>query len=277
MGQGRGYTEVKTPQIYDSQLWKTSGHWDKYRENMFVTESEEREMALKPMNCPGHCQLFKLQKFSYRDLPVRYSEPGLLHRNELSGTLHGLLRVRHFTQDDAHVFCTEDQVQDEVGAMLDFAFDTYKIFGFEVDLELSTRPEQRIGTDEMWDQSEGALRTALDSRGLTYSVNEGDGAFYGPKIDLHMTDSLGRSWQLGTVQLDYNFPERFDLTYTGADNAEHRVVMLHRALMARMSASSGSSSSTTPASSRSGWRRCRRSCCRSPTATPIRPGRCATG
>ena len=231
MGKTRGYTEVKTPQIYDSQLWKTSGHWDKYRENMFVTESEGRQLALKPMNCPGHCQLFKLQKFSYRDLPVRYSEPGLLHRNELSGTLHGLLRVRHFVQDDAHVFCTEEQVLDEVGAMLDFAFDTYAIFGFEVELELSTRPEQRIGTDEMWDRSEAALRSALESRGLKYTINEGDGAFYGPKIDLHMTDSLGRSWQLGTVQLDYNFPERFDLTYTGADNAEHRVVMLHRALM----------------------------------------------
>jgi threonyl-tRNA synthetase len=231
MGKTRGYTEVKTPQIFDSQLWKTSGHWDKYRENMFVTESEEREMALKPMNCPGHCQLFKLQKFSYRDLPVRYSEPGLLHRNELSGTLHGLLRVRHFVQDDAHVFCTEDQVQDEVGAMLDFAFDTYAIFGFTVELELSTRPEQRIGTEEMWDRSEQSLRDALESRNLPYKINEGDGAFYGPKIDLHMTDSLGRSWQLGTVQLDYNFPDRFDLTYTGADNAEHRVVMLHRALM----------------------------------------------
>ncbi|HEY8581921.1 MAG TPA: threonine--tRNA ligase [Capillimicrobium sp.] len=231
MGDARGYTEVKTPQIYDSQLWKTSGHWDKYRENMFVTETEDRQMAMKPMNCPGHCQLFKLQKFSYRDLPVRYSEPGLLHRNELSGTLHGLLRVRHFVQDDAHIFCTEEQVQEEVADALDFAFDTYRVFGFEVELELSTRPEQRIGTDEQWDHSEAALRSALDSRDLPYTVNEGDGAFYGPKIDLHMTDSLGRSWQLGTVQLDYNFPERFDLTYTGADNAEHRVVMLHRALM----------------------------------------------
>ena len=226
-----GYTEVKTPQIYDSQLWKTSGHWDKYRENMFVTEAEGRQMALKPMNCPGHCQLFKLQRFSYRDLPVRYSEPGLLHRNELSGTLHGLLRVRHFVQDDAHIFCTEEQVHDEIVACLDLAFATYGLFGFEVDLELSTRPEQRIGTDELWDHAEGLLERALRERELPYTVNEGDGAFYGPKIDLHMTDSLGRSWQLGTVQLDYNFPERFDLTYTGADNAEHRVVMLHRALL----------------------------------------------
>jgi threonyl-tRNA synthetase len=226
-----GYTEVKTPQIYDSQLWKTSGHWDKYRENMFVTESEGRQMALKPMNCPGHCQLYKLQKFSYRDLPVRYSEPGLLHRNELSGTLHGLLRVRHFVQDDAHIFCTEEQVHDEIIGCLDLAFATYGLFGFDVQLELSTRPEQRIGTDELWDHAEGLLQRALEERGLDYTINEGDGAFYGPKIDLHMTDSLGRSWQLGTVQLDYNFPERFDLTYTGADNAEHRVVMLHRALM----------------------------------------------
>jgi threonyl-tRNA synthetase len=231
MGDQRGYTEVKTPQLYDSALWKTSGHWDKYRENMFVTESEDRQLALKPMNCPGHCQLFKLQRFSYRDLPVRYSEPGLLHRNELSGTLHGLLRVRHFVQDDAHIFCTEDQVQDEVAAALKFAFDTYALFGLSVDLELSTRPEVRIGTDEMWDHSEAALRGALESHGLPYTINEGDGAFYGPKIDLHMTDSLNRSWQLGTVQLDYNFPERFELTYVGADNAEHRPVMLHRALM----------------------------------------------
>jgi threonyl-tRNA synthetase len=231
MGGERGYTEVKTPQLFDSQLWKTSGHWDKYRDDMFVTESEDRQLALKPMNCPGHCQLFAMQRFSYRDLPVRYSEPGLLHRNELSGTLHGLLRVRHFMQDDAHIFCTEDQVQDEVAAALKFAFDTYALFGLTADLELSTRPENRIGTDAMWDASEAALRGALETHGLPYTVNEGDGAFYGPKIDLHVTDSLNRSWQLGTVQLDYNFPERFELVYTGADNAEHRPVMLHRALM----------------------------------------------
>src|SRR3954470_7611137 len=231
MGAPRGYTEVKTPQLYDSQLWKTSGHWDKYRENMFVTESEGRQLALKPMNCPGHCQLYKLQKFSYRDLPLRYSEPGLLHRNELSGTLHGLMRVRHFAQDDAHIFCTEEQIQQEVTGCLEFAFATYELFGFDVEVELSTRPEQRIGSDELWDHSEGALEAALEDNNLDYRVNEGDGAFYGPKIDLHMRDSLGRSWQLGTVQLDYNFPERFELTYTGADNAEHRPVMIHRALM----------------------------------------------
>src|SRR3954465_5751273 len=231
MGATRGYTEVKTPQLYDAQLWKTSGHWDKYRDNMFVTESEGRQLALKPMNCPGHCQLYKLQKFSYRDLPLRYSEPGLLHRNELSGTLHGLMRVRHFAQDDAHIFCTEEQIQQEVTGCLEFAFATYDLFGFDVEVELSTRPEERIGSDELWDHSEGALEAALKANERDYRVNEGDGACYGPKIDLHMRDSLGRSWQLGTVQLDHNFPERFELTYTGADNAEHRPVMIHRALM----------------------------------------------
>jgi threonyl-tRNA synthetase len=231
MGRERGYVEVKTPQIYDSSLWETSGHWGKYRENMFVTEYEERSMAIKPMNCPGHCKLYSLQRRSYRDLPVRFWEPGLLHRREPSGTLHGLLRVRHFAQDDSHIYCTEDQIQDEVSGVLDFAFATYRLFGIDVRLELSTRPEQRIGDDALWDRSEQALTQALESRGLPYDVNPGDGAFYGPKIDMHMTDSLGRSWQLGTCQLDYNMPERFGLTYTGADNAEHTPVMIHRALM----------------------------------------------
>jgi threonyl-tRNA synthetase len=231
MGRERGYEEVKTPQIFDRSLWQTSGHWDKYGGNMFVTEYEDRHMAVKPMNCPGHCQLYLMRPHSYRDLPVRYWEPGLLHRREPSGTLHGLLRVRHFAQDDSHIFCAEDQIQQEVAGVLEFAFATYRIFGIDAHLELSTRPEQRIGSDELWDHSEAALRQALDEHGLEYSVNEGDGAFYGPKIDMHMTDSLGRSWQLGTCQLDYNFPERFDLTYTGADNAEHRPVMIHRALM----------------------------------------------
>jgi threonyl-tRNA synthetase len=232
MGRERGYVEVKTPQIYDSSLWKTSGHWQKYRDNMFVIEEYEgRQMAIKPMNCPGHCHLFSLERHSYRELPVRYWEPGLLHRLEPSGTLHGLLRVRHFAQDDGHIFCTEDQIQDEVAGVLEFAFATYAVFGLDVTLELSTRPENRIGSEELWDKSEAALTRALDSHGLEYKVNEGDGAFYGPKIDMHMTDSLGRSWQLGTCQLDYNFPERFDLAYTGADNAEHRPVMIHRALM----------------------------------------------
>jgi threonyl-tRNA synthetase len=231
MGHERGYVEVKTPQIFDSSLWKTSGHWDKYREHMFVTEYEDREMAVKPMNCPGHCQLFSVGRHSYRELPVRYWEPGLLHRREPGGTLHGLLRVRHFAQDDSHIYCTEDQIQDEVAGVLEFAFATYAVFGIDVKLELSTRPENRIGSDELWDHAETALIQALDSQGLEYTVNEGDGAFYGPKIDMHMTDSLGRAWQLGTCQLDYNMPERFDLKYTGADNAEHRPVMIHRALM----------------------------------------------
>jgi threonyl-tRNA synthetase len=236
MGGPRGYTEVKTPQLYDSSLWKTSGHWDKYGENMFVTEStgsesERSEAALKPMNCPGHAQLYSMRPHSYRDLPVRFSEPGLLHRDEPSGTLHGLLRTRSFAQDDAHIFCTQEQIQDEVAACLEFAFATYRIFGFDVRLELSTRPEVRLGSDELWDDTEAALTQALQSQGLRYEVNPGDGAFYGPKIDMHMTDSLGRSWQLGTVQLDYNMPARFNLSYTGADNAEHRPVMIHRALM----------------------------------------------
>jgi threonyl-tRNA synthetase len=226
----RGYDEVQTPLLYESQLWETSGHWGKYKDNIFVAPYEDREFGFKPMNCPGHAHLFGLQRWSYRDLPFRCAEPGHLHRREPSGTLHGLLRVRHFVQDDAHIFCTEDQIQDEVARCLEFGFEIYRMFDFPVHVELSTRPENRLGDDALWDRSEGALAEALRSQGLEYTVNEGDGAFYGPKIDLHMTDSLGRSWQIGTVQLDYNLPERFDLTYTGADNAEHRPVMIHRAL-----------------------------------------------
>jgi threonyl-tRNA synthetase len=230
MGRSRGYSEVKTPQIFDSELWKISGHWEKYRENMFTVKVEDREMGVKPMNCPGHAHLFGMSRHSYRDLPVRYSEPGLLHRNEASGVLHGLLRVRHFAQDDGHIFCTDEQVQEEVKGSLEMAFDTYKLFDFEVNLELSTRPEQRVGSDEMWDRAEQKLTSTLDELGLDYELNSGDGAFYGPKIDMHMTDSLGRSWQLGTVQVDYSMPERFELSYTGADNQEHRPVMIHRAM-----------------------------------------------
>ncbi len=230
MGRERGYSEVKTPQLYDSSLWRTSGHWDKYRENMFVTESEDQALAIKPMNCPGHAHLYSLRRHSYRDLPVRYFEPGLLHRNEPSGTLHGLLRARHFVQDDTHIFCTEDQLQEEIAGCLEFAFATYRIFGLDVRLELSTRPERRIGDDALWDRSEAALMSALESQDLQYDLNPGDGAFYGPKIDMHMTDSLGRSWQLGTVQVDYNL-QGLELAYAGADNAEHRPVMIHRALM----------------------------------------------
>jgi threonyl-tRNA synthetase len=227
----RGYREVKTPILYDVELFKQSGHWDTYREHMYFTDVEDRPMGLKPMNCPAHIQLFKDDRHSYRDLPIRYSEAGLVHRHEPSGTLHGLMRVRHITQDDAHIFCTEEQIRDEVIDALDFGFFLYDIFGFEPRLELSTRPEKRIGSDEMWDRAEAALQDALETRGLSYEINEGDGSFYGPKIDLHMTDSMGRSWQLGTVQLDYSMPERFDLAYTGADDVEHRPVMIHRALL----------------------------------------------
>jgi threonyl-tRNA synthetase len=227
----RGYREVKTPILYDSELFKQSGHWHVYRDNMYFTDVEGQSMGLKPMNCPAHVQLYKNARHSYRDLPIRYSEQGLVHRHEPSGTLHGLLRVRHITQDDAHIFCAEDQIEDEVVRCLEFGFAIYDRFGFEPRLELSTRPEKRIGAEEMWDRAEAALERALVNRGLDFELNEGDGAFYGPKIDLHMTDAIGRSWQLGTVQLDYVMPERFDLTYTGADNAEHRPVMIHRALM----------------------------------------------
>jgi len=227
----RGYREVKTPILYDSELWKQSGHWDQYRDNMYFTEVEERPMGLKPMNCPAHVQIYKSERRSYRDLPIRYAEQGLVHRHEPSGTLHGLLRVRHITQDDAHIFCTEEQIPEEVQRCLDFGFAIYDMFGFEPRLELSTRPAKRVGEESMWDRAEAALEKALVDKGLEFEVNEGDGAFYGPKIDLHMTDSIGRSWQLGTVQLDYYMPDRFELSYQGADNADHRPVMIHRALM----------------------------------------------
>ncbi|MBJ7353649.1 MAG: threonine--tRNA ligase [Thermoleophilaceae bacterium] len=226
----RGFNRVKTPILLDVDLWKISGHWDKYRDNMYFTDIEDRPMGIKPMNCPAHIQIYKNERRSYRDLPIRYSEDGLVHRHEPSGTLHGLMRVRHITQDDAHIFCTEDQIQQEVIDCLRFGFFIYEVFGFEPSLELSTRPEQRVGTDEMWDRAEGILESALKKENLDYEVNEGDGAFYGPKIDLHMKDSLGRSWQLGTVQLDFSMPERFDLTYTGPDNEDQRPVMIHRAL-----------------------------------------------
>ncbi|MGH2959169.1 MAG: threonine--tRNA ligase, partial [Solirubrobacterales bacterium] len=226
----RGYKEVRTPIIYDAELWKQSGHWDKYRDNMYFTEVEERQFGLKPMNCPAHIQIYKDDRRSYRDLPLRLSEAGLVHRHEPSGTLHGLMRVRHITQDDAHIFCTEDQIQEEVQGIIDHAFYIYEIFGFEYKLELSTRPDNRLGTDEQWDLTEGALQGALDSKGLEYEINPGDGAFYGPKIDMHMRDSLGRSWQLGTIQLDYQMPERFDMTYAGPNDDTPRPVMIHRAL-----------------------------------------------
>jgi len=227
----RGYTEVRTPILYDVDLWKQSGHWHVYHDNMYFTDVEDRPMGLKPMNCPAHVQIYKNELRSYRDLPLRLAEQGLVHRHEPSGTLHGLLRVRHITQDDGHVFCSEDQIEEEAMRCLDFGFHIYKQFGLEPRLELSTRPEKRVGTEEMWDKAEAALRRTLEQNGLEYDLNEGDGAFYGPKIDAHITDAIGRSWQLGTVQVDYYMPEQFELTYTGADNTEHRPVMVHRALM----------------------------------------------
>jgi threonyl-tRNA synthetase len=229
--RARGYREVKTPILLDVELWKQSGHWDVYRDNMYFTDVEGRQMGLKPMNCPAHIQIYNHERHSYRDLPIRMSEAGLVHRHEPSGTLHGLLRVRHITQDDAHIFCMEEQIEEEVQRCIDFGFAIYDVFGFKPRLELSTRPEKRVGSEEMWDRAEAALDRALVDKGLEFDLNEGDGAFYGPKIDLHMTDTIGRSWQLGTVQLDYYMPERFELEYTGADNEAHRPVMIHRALM----------------------------------------------
>jgi threonyl-tRNA synthetase len=230
----RGYTEVKTPLLYDVDTYITSGHYDNYKDNMFFVSSKEdseKQYALKPMNCPGHMLLFGSQLRSYRDLPFRYAESSTLHRDELAGALHGLLRVRHITQDDAHIFCSRDQIEGEIFGCLDFASYLYELFGLEARFELSTRPETKVGTDEEWDFTEGALRAALERRGIDYAVNEGDGAFYGPKIDLHMTDALGRSWQMGTIQLDAIMPQRFGLRYMGADNREHTPYVVHRALL----------------------------------------------
>ena len=227
----RDYVEVKTPLLYDVDTWVTSGHWEKFRDDMFlVPYGEDRTLGLKPMNCPGHMLLFGSALRSYRDLPVRYAEASTLHRNERAGTLHGLLRVQHVTQDDAHMFVTPDQIEEEIFGCLDYAMYLYDLFGMEARFELSTRPENKLGTDEEWDFTEAALRSALERRGIEYTVNEGDGAFYGPKIDLHMTDVLGRSWQMGTIQLDSQMPARFGLSYMGEDNAEHTPYVIHRAL-----------------------------------------------
>ena len=230
----RGYVEVKTPILYDVDTFITSGHYENYRENMFFVASKdenEKQYALKPMNCPGHMLLFGSALRSYRDLPFRYAESSTLHRDELAGTLHGLLRVRHVTQDDAHIFCSADQIEEEIFACLDYAAFLYDLFGMEARFELSTRPDDKVGTDEEWDFTEGALRSALERRGIDYELNPGDGAFYGPKIDLHMTDVLGRSWQMGTIQLDAIMPQRFGLSYQGADNKEHTPYVIHRALL----------------------------------------------
>jgi threonyl-tRNA synthetase len=227
----RGYDEVKTPLIFDQKLWERSGHWEKYREHMFLIPEEDRVFSIKPMNCPGHMSLFARERRSYRELPLRYAEAAPLHRNELAGALHGLTRVRHVTQDDAHIFCTREQIEDEIFGCLDYAAFLYDLFGMEAVFELSTRPDNKLGTDEEWDFTEGALRSALERRGLEYQLNPGDGAFYGPKIDLHMKDVLGRSWQMGTVQLDSQTPGRLGCSYMGADNSEHVPYVIHRALL----------------------------------------------
>jgi threonyl-tRNA synthetase len=228
----RGYGEVLTPQILDVDLWHTSGHYDHYRDAMFFTEVDERQFAVKPMNCPTHCLIYGTRLRSYRDLPIRYADFGRLHRYERSGVISGLTRVRSFCQDDAHIFCTEEQIESEVLDCVDTILEIYSTLGFEdVQIELSTRPEKSIGTAEMWARAEGALAAALDGRGIAYEVNEGDGAFYGPKIDFQVQDALGRSWQLGTVQLDYQMPERFALGYVAAEGDERRPVMIHRAML----------------------------------------------
>ena len=233
--QKRGFVEIKTPQMMDGELWSRSGHSDYYRENMYFTEAGEREFAMRPMNCPGACLAYASKRRSYRELPLRLAEFGGVFRNEMEGALHGLLRVRAFTQDDGHVYCTVDQAEAEVDSVCEAIDELYARFGFgDVRVELSTRPEKSIGTVEQWEFAEGILRSALEGQGREYKVNPGDGAFYGPKIDFHVTDALGRSWQLGTCQLDFFLPERFNLNYTDAEDAQQRPVMIHRALLGSM-------------------------------------------
>ena len=224
----RGYQEIKTPIMLTKELWYRSGHWDNYKDNMYSVEIDDAEFAVKPMNCPGGILVFKRKLHSYRDLPQRMGELGLVHRHELSGALHGLMRVRCFTQDDAHIFMTPDQIKDEVIGVIKLIDEFYKTFGFKHHVELSTRPEKSIGSDELWEKSTTALSEALQDQGIEYKLNEGDGAFYGPKIDFHLEDSIGRTWQCGTIQLDMNMPERFDLNYIGPDGEKHRPVMIHR-------------------------------------------------
>ena len=227
-----GYQEIKTPLILNETLWHQSGHWDNYKENMYFTSIDEQPYAVKPMNCPGGLLVFRNKMHSYRELPVKMSEMGLVHRHEKSGVLHGLFRVRMFTQDDAHVFCTPEQIEDEVIKIIDLIDEVYKTFGFDqYEVELSTRPAKSIGSDDMWNRAEAALENALKMKEMDYQLNKGDGAFYGPKIDYHIRDSLDRTWQCGTIQLDFSMPERFELEYVGADNQKHRPVMLHRAIL----------------------------------------------
>lgn len=226
-----GYGEIRTPLIMSRALWERSGHWDHYKDNMYFTEIDEQPYAIKPMNCPGSILLYNETMHSYRDLPIRWGELGLVHRHELSGALHGLMRVRAFTQDDGHVFMREDQIEEELIGVMRLVNNIYKPFGFEYSVELSTRPENSMGSEELWEQATDGLRNALEKVGLDYKVNPGDGAFYGPKIDYHLKDSIGRTWQCGTIQLDFQLPEKFDMTYIGEDGEKHRPVMVHRAIM----------------------------------------------
>jgi len=230
--RSHGYSEVKTPQIVDRSLWEKSGHWDKFGDMIFTTHSENRDYAVKPMNCPCHIQIYNQGIKSYRDLPVRLAEFGSCHRNEPSGTLHGLMRVRNFVQDDAHIFCTEDQIQDEVATFIDLLFEVYKDFGFEeVIIKLSTRPENRVGDDSVWDKAENALELALNTKGLDWQLQPGEGAFYGPKIEFSLKDCIGRVWQCGTIQVDFSMPDRLGAAFIGEDSARHVPVMLHRAIL----------------------------------------------
>ncbi len=230
----RGYGEIKTPLILNEQLWHQSGHWDHYKENMYFTTIDEGAYAIKPMNCPGSILVYKSKMYSYRDFPLRLGELGLVHRHELSGALHGLMRVRSFTQDDAHLYMVPAQIKDELKNTIDLADYIYNIFGFKYRIELSTRPENSMGTEEQWNLATDSLREALEEKGIKFKVNEGDGAFYGPKIDFHLEDAIGRTWQCGTIQLDFQMPERFDLTYVDKDNEKKRPVMIHRTILGSM-------------------------------------------
>ena len=226
----RGYEEIKTPLIMNEQLWRTSGHWDHYKDNMYFTKIDDGDFAIKPMNCPGSLLAYKRKMWSYRDFPIRMGELGQVHRHELSGALHGLMRVRTFTQDDAHIFMLPEQIKEEVINVVKFIDDVYSMFGFEYHIELSTRPEDSMGSDEEWEAAETALREAMETVGKPFVINEGDGAFYGPKLDFHLEDCLGRTWQCGTIQLDMQMPQRFDISYVGADGEKHRPVMIHRVI-----------------------------------------------
>ena len=230
----RGYGEVKTPVILNEDLWHRSGHWDHYQDNMYFTKIDGEDFAIKPMNCPGAMLIYKSNMYSYRDFPFRWGELGLVHRHEMSGALHGLMRVRNFTQDDAHLFMLKEQVKDEVKEVIDFTDYIYNIFGFKYRVELSTKPEDSMGTEEEWNLAIESLRDALEEKNIEYRINEGDGAFYGPKIDFHLEDAIGRTWQCGTCQLDFQMPQRFDLTYVGKDGEKHRPVMVHRTIFGSM-------------------------------------------